>query len=305
MDEGMELRTVRYFLQLCKDLNFTVAASNLYITQQTISKSIGKLEKELGVQLFVRETSGLMLTESGEYFRRTMGSVIENLDKSVSETRQLKDSHRTPIRFGYTYGIAFIMWHLITDFEKKYPQAMIIGEEKTDFQCENGLESGVFDIICITEPQNPTGAIPIYEEPVVLAVAKGGPFDREITPVMITDKVLVDGGDEFNVSAKLRSAFERRGLKLVMKGSSLDKTVFADSIREGKCVNAITQNSVFTTSMGFTIRPLPFDEGEVTWKLCLKIGKRESVPELTQHFARFLSVFFKRYYSEYYNLKPA
>jgi DNA-binding transcriptional LysR family regulator len=299
----MERRTVRYFLQLCKDLNFTTAAANLFITQQALSKAIGKLEKELGVQLFIRETTGLLVTASGEHFRRTLGPIVENLDKAVTETQQLGESHRTTLRFGYTYGIAFVLWRLIEAFEAKYPQAMIIGEERTDLQCENGLESGVYDIICITEPRNPAGVVPIYEEPVVLAVAKGGPFDRELTPEMLTHNVLVDGGDEFNVSSKLRAAFERRGLKLVMRGTSLDKTVFADDIRKGKCANAITQHSTFTDNMGFAIRPLPFEEGEVIWRLCLKVGKKETIPEITGRFVKYLAGSFRRYYAEYYSLE--
>ena len=48
----MELRQIQYFIQLYKDLNITRASRNLYISQQGLSKSINRLEEELGFSLF-------------------------------------------------------------------------------------------------------------------------------------------------------------------------------------------------------------------------------------------------------------
>lgn len=48
----MELRNLVYFVQVCEDKNYSIAACKLFITQQALSKSIKTLEAELGSSLF-------------------------------------------------------------------------------------------------------------------------------------------------------------------------------------------------------------------------------------------------------------
>ena len=62
----MELRQIQYFIQLYKDKNITKASKNLFISQQGLSKSINKLEDELGFFLFERSSSGVIPTEKAK-----------------------------------------------------------------------------------------------------------------------------------------------------------------------------------------------------------------------------------------------
>lgn len=62
----MELRQLKYFVKTAETLNFSEAARLLFITQSTLSQQIRSLEQELGTMLFVRDSHGVVLTESGE-----------------------------------------------------------------------------------------------------------------------------------------------------------------------------------------------------------------------------------------------
>lgn len=57
----MELRQIQYFLQLYWDCNMTKSSKALFISQQGLSKSISKLEEELGFLLFQRSSIGSFL----------------------------------------------------------------------------------------------------------------------------------------------------------------------------------------------------------------------------------------------------
>lgn len=61
----MDFRQLENFIEVSRQMSFTKAAKNLYISQQGISKSIKSLEEELGILLFYRTSSSIVLTEYG------------------------------------------------------------------------------------------------------------------------------------------------------------------------------------------------------------------------------------------------
>ncbi len=61
----MELDQLRYFLQVARRGNFTRAAEDLMISQPALSRSIQKLEEELGQPVFERKTRSVSLTDTG------------------------------------------------------------------------------------------------------------------------------------------------------------------------------------------------------------------------------------------------
>lgn len=55
----MEIRQLRYFLDIAETEHLTQSAQNLFVTQSTLSHGLRQLEEELGVQLFVRLGRGV------------------------------------------------------------------------------------------------------------------------------------------------------------------------------------------------------------------------------------------------------
>ena len=64
----MELRQLRYFVNVAETNSFSVASRMLNITQSTLSQQIKQLENELGVILFERSSHHVCLTDVGEAF---------------------------------------------------------------------------------------------------------------------------------------------------------------------------------------------------------------------------------------------
>src|SRR3954463_16576288 len=64
----MELRHLRYFVAIAEEGSFTGAAERLWVAQPGLSTQIRRLEAELGIKLFERQTRGGDPTEAGELF---------------------------------------------------------------------------------------------------------------------------------------------------------------------------------------------------------------------------------------------
>jgi DNA-binding transcriptional LysR family regulator len=74
----MELRQLEYFLKCAEKGSLTRAAEELYTTQPHVSQVIRALERELGVALFRRTGSGIVLTEDGERIRFYAQNAVKN-----------------------------------------------------------------------------------------------------------------------------------------------------------------------------------------------------------------------------------
>ena len=74
----MEIRQLEHFIAVASEMSFSRAASNAHVVQSALSMSVGKLEKELEVELFDRSRQQIKLTPAGELFREHAREVIHS-----------------------------------------------------------------------------------------------------------------------------------------------------------------------------------------------------------------------------------
>src|SRR5262245_60632104 len=98
----MELRQLRYFATVARELNFTRAAEKLRVAQPALSRQIKQLEEELGVTLFERDKRKVRLTPHGESFLTEAQSILSQADLALAHARSGKSEI---LNVGYVWGL--------------------------------------------------------------------------------------------------------------------------------------------------------------------------------------------------------
>ena len=96
----MEIRVLRYFLEVAREGSVTHAAQRLHISQPTLSKQLKDLEAELGKKLFVRSSFSVRLTDEGMLLRKRAEDILDMVDKTTDEFKALGQIAGGDIRIG-------------------------------------------------------------------------------------------------------------------------------------------------------------------------------------------------------------
>ena len=83
----MELRHLRYLIAVAEERSFVAAAARLQLAQPSLSRQIRDLEREIGTELFIRESSGTRLTAAGEECVRTARQMLEDVRGALQHAR--------------------------------------------------------------------------------------------------------------------------------------------------------------------------------------------------------------------------
>ena len=99
---NLELRHLRYFAAVARELSFSRAAEQLHIAQPPLSRQIRSLEEELGAELIDRGSRPLRLTPAGRFFQAQAQQVLDRMTEVQAATRRIATGTRT------WFGIGFV-----------------------------------------------------------------------------------------------------------------------------------------------------------------------------------------------------
>jgi DNA-binding transcriptional LysR family regulator len=100
-----ELRHLRVFVAVGEQLSFTRAAERLHLTQQSVSRTVGELERELGVTLLERTTREVRLTPAGVSLLRDGVEALRAADAAFVRAREIGTGALGRVRVGVSPAI--------------------------------------------------------------------------------------------------------------------------------------------------------------------------------------------------------
>lgn len=147
----MELDQLRYFLQIAEVESFTQASQSLGVSQPALSRSIQRLEEELGQPVFERKAKSLALTDAGTLLLARAQQILSLVEDTKAEISD--DGFSGRIRIGAIPTIApYFLPDLLRQFSEEFPKAsLLIQEETTDKLLKSCAQSEV-DIALLALP---------------------------------------------------------------------------------------------------------------------------------------------------------
>ena len=118
----MELRRLRYFHVLARELHFRKAAEKLFIVQPALSRQVKELEAELGVVLLQRTKRSVTLTPAGAYLKEALEPLLQQVEELQQKVKLIASGLEGEIRIGYVgSSVNTILPKPIPIISKKYP----------------------------------------------------------------------------------------------------------------------------------------------------------------------------------------
>lgn len=151
----MEIRVLRYFLEIARIGNMSRAAETLHVSQPTLSKQMKELEEELGKKLFRRGSVGLTLTDEGMLLRKRAEDILDIVNKTADEFSALDTVTGGEVHIGCaeSHQIKYLA-RIIKKFRNDYPQFRYHLTSGNTEQVVERLDRGLIDFAFIVEPPN-------------------------------------------------------------------------------------------------------------------------------------------------------
>ena len=89
----MKIRQLEYFCAVAEEKSISAAARELHVAQPPISRQIAQLEEELGVQLFLRGSKGMSLTDAGQSLYQQTQQIFSGHPPRGGQRAQRGDGH--------------------------------------------------------------------------------------------------------------------------------------------------------------------------------------------------------------------
>lgn len=249
-------RAAATFWRVCETGSISAAARVLNLSQPSVSNTVAQLEKRLGVTLFTRSRSGIMLTREGMALRDRAEAMVNLLENAAIEIDHAASSIAGPLKIGGTPGaLVSLLPKAVAQLEAKVGPFALSVLEKSDSDLADLLRAGEIDLAMMT-----TEIIECPPDLVELTMARD-PFALIVgrNHVSLADTVSLRDLSEMPwVLPEARGAFSRQVDALFLNaGVRVPRNVI-------RCDSLLTTKAIVRESDRITVLPRTVAMAELT-----------------------------------------
>ncbi|MEV0277996.1 LysR family transcriptional regulator [Streptomyces sp. NPDC050610] len=172
----MSMDELRWFLTVAETEHVTEAAALAGVSQPTLSRAIGRLERRLGTPLFDRDRNRLRLNDCGRVYRRHARRALEELETAQDRITALRAPVRDALRLAFVHSLGgWLVPELLGGYQRDWPDTRLTLHQESAEHVRDLLLEGAAEL-ALTGPRPAGGQwewLPLYEEELRLAVPAG------------------------------------------------------------------------------------------------------------------------------------
>lgn len=184
----MEIRQLRYFLDIARTEHLTASAKQLFVTQSTLSHGLRQIEEELGVALFERVGRGLKLSQAGLVFKDYAARALQELEAGRMALADLASLQAGRLTVGaIPTSLHTLVPSAVAAFNARYPKIHVVLRELLAPEIEALLLSGELDLGMAFHPAGIDGVAsePLFEEHMQFVAHASHPLAGERQPLRL------------------------------------------------------------------------------------------------------------------------
>jgi DNA-binding transcriptional LysR family regulator len=290
----MELRHLRYFVIIAEELNFTKAARRLEVGQPVLSRQIHDLEREIGVQLFDRNSSRVFLTDAGNSFLSEARVVLQHADQAVEAAKQVQAGAAGTLRVAIGKGLGDVVSRIMNGYLRLFPSVEVdVKNVASGFQSE-AFDDRRIDVGFMRPPLcNPQLASSLlFEERFSVVLRRSSPLakrrrirlkDLAQETVLMIDRNISPGFNE-----KMLELFRSAGIapRIIPTETMPYDEAGAILVESGKGIYLAVGEGPYYPSFADRLVALPLDERSAVMPVHI-VWRKDEKAKTTLEFVRY------------------
>ncbi|MDX7901617.1 LysR substrate-binding domain-containing protein [Aeromonas rivipollensis] len=266
----MDIRALRYFVELVREKSFTRASEKLFVTQPTISKMIRSMEEELGQPLLNREGHSFTLTDSGQVLFARGQLILAQMQQLEAELADLQSLQHGRLALGIPPMVGHVYADLIRAYRSRYPKVELSIVEYGGRRIEQAVLEGELDLAITMLPTREEGVLSAleldcYPIQVVLPDLPRWRGESEIRLADLQEEPFLLYTQAFTLSERLEQACQQAGFVPQVAARSSQWDFLTAMVRSGMGVAFLPEPICRRlTPDGLVLRPLL---PELSWRL--------------------------------------
>ena len=194
----MNLNQLEYFVCAAHHLNFTKAAKECYISQTAMTQQIQALERNIGVQLFIRDKHHMELTTAGKVYLKEAKAILKRSDEAIRLARMASTGMDGELSVGFISGFGQSDgYELLRGFHEAFPNIKLKFFRNTMSGLMEYLQKGECDIAFTVQPHQRAyenmNRQYIRSYPLYVVMSRNNPLaeEKEITCKELKDQAFI------------------------------------------------------------------------------------------------------------------
>lgn len=288
----MNERNLKCFMKVYQLGSLHRAAQDMYLSVQAVSRTITKLEEEIGENLFIRSSSGLYPTPAADKLKEHAGIILEQFDKIKEDLSHTDTEEVSTLRIASTYAVLkYLSVDFIKSFYKEYPNIRLNFVEYPEYPIYEMLKKGQLNVAFLPLPID----VKLFD--MVYCFSHHYCAVMNVKHPLASKKVLeykdLNGvplalkGHEYSIFSGNINRFIKGGLTPTILLETSDDSIIMDAAKKDWCVG-ITADYLAKEYADDQVAIIPFSDETYARTIFLAWRKGQKLSQKEKHFINYV-----------------